>query len=363
MDKKRIFYYDLLKSLAIFLVCFYHFGMLDNDINKEPGMQQFYNYFIYCLSAVGVPVFLMINGALLLNRDYSLKKHLNKTLTILLLTIIWGVLTLIVTGLAYHDHYSAKEFAEALIYMKQGRNNHLWYLKAILYIYLLFPMVKALFEKKSHELNMFVLILLFFFTFGQNLVNNSVDLISFISGMDLNAVKQAGSIAFSWLNPFGLYLSFSLLFFFIGGLLPEWLKSKYNNVTVNIFIFFVSWILLFISGIIKTKQSGMVYDTVWNGYNTLAVLAMTVSLFALCSKYEPAGGKISQVVQLIGANSLGIYLIHVLVGSWLSGLYLSCDFNGSLLSGFLFALVILFLSLGITLVVKKIPFIKKLVTL
>jgi surface polysaccharide O-acyltransferase-like enzyme len=363
MEQKRVFYYDLLKTIAIFLVCLYHFGTLNINFNENLNFLFYFNYFIYSLSSIGVPVFFMVNGALLFNKEFAIKKHLNKTLTVFVLTIVWGVLTLLFTCWAYNDHYSAREFVEALVYLKQGRNNHLWYLKAIIYIYLLFPLIKALFDKKDNALNLFLMVMLFFFTFGQNMIINSIDFVSYISGTDLKAFKQFTAIAFSWLNPFGIYLSFSLLYFFLGGLLPELLKNKYFNTSISLTAFVFSWILLFVSGIIKTKSSGIVYDTVWNGYNTLSTLIMTVCVFVLCSKFESTGGKFRNIVQVIGVNSLGIYLIHVLIGSWLTKFYTKLPFSDYLLTDLVYALVILLLSLGMTMIIKKIPVVKRLVSL
>ena len=72
--KRRVYGYDLLKALAMFMVVFYHFLML--DFSFEPG--QFYmpdfNKIIHLICAAGVPLFFMVNGALTINNNISIKK-------------------------------------------------------------------------------------------------------------------------------------------------------------------------------------------------------------------------------------------------------------------------------------------------
>ena len=67
--KERIFYYDFLRAFAIIAVIICHsdlfFGSLDTPLRIIAQMT------FHDIGRIGVPIFLMISGALLLNRDYK----------------------------------------------------------------------------------------------------------------------------------------------------------------------------------------------------------------------------------------------------------------------------------------------------
>ena len=75
--KERIFYYDVLRAFAIIGVIICHldhfFGPLTTPAQIIAQMT------FHDIGNIGVPIFLMISGALLLNREYpSLEKFLKK---------------------------------------------------------------------------------------------------------------------------------------------------------------------------------------------------------------------------------------------------------------------------------------------
>lgn len=69
--RTRFFYLDILKIIAIFLVIFCHYQTVGNTILDNMAMTICY---------IAVPVFFMVNGALLFNKSFDLKKHIKKQL-------------------------------------------------------------------------------------------------------------------------------------------------------------------------------------------------------------------------------------------------------------------------------------------
>ena len=63
---------------AIYFVCFYHYNNLNIDFLSNPSISTYFNYFIRGIASTGVPLFFMVNGELMLNKDYDLKKHIKK---------------------------------------------------------------------------------------------------------------------------------------------------------------------------------------------------------------------------------------------------------------------------------------------
>ena len=66
--KERIFYYDVLRAFAIIAVIICHVDMFFGPLTSQT--QVIAQMTFHDIGRIGVPIFLMISGALLLNRDY-----------------------------------------------------------------------------------------------------------------------------------------------------------------------------------------------------------------------------------------------------------------------------------------------------
>jgi surface polysaccharide O-acyltransferase-like enzyme len=70
ISSNRIFYLDFLKDFAIFLVIVGHVSsqtLLFSPINANWIIADFYSTF----AKISIPIFIMISGVLLLNKDYD----------------------------------------------------------------------------------------------------------------------------------------------------------------------------------------------------------------------------------------------------------------------------------------------------
>ena len=76
--KKRIFYFDQIRALAIILVVMIHVCNVFIDANTKGSFGWMVPSFTKSFCVIAVPLFLMISGALLLNRDYELKDFLSR---------------------------------------------------------------------------------------------------------------------------------------------------------------------------------------------------------------------------------------------------------------------------------------------
>lgn len=63
METKRIQYFDIVKTIAIFLVVFCHIVILKND--------GYLDNFCMLICWIAVPCFLLVNGAILLNKSWT----------------------------------------------------------------------------------------------------------------------------------------------------------------------------------------------------------------------------------------------------------------------------------------------------
>jgi len=363
MKEDRIYSYDLLKSIAIYLVCLYHFGLpagsSDTDILKSHQYAIYFNYFFIGISSIGVPLFFMVNGALLLNKTFDIKKHIYKIVLLLLLYIVWGAITLTIEVPIFHDHYSPIEFIKAIYYPKQGRTDHLWFLPALIYVYLLFPLIKSLLDKNEKALSYYLWVMIFIFTFGIVFLNDLINVFGYF--LNSNTLKNKQLSSFPWFNPFNLYFSYALIYFITGGWLVKFVKNKNFKTIYCLLLLLLSLCLLFLFGLMKTNITGEVYDTVWYGYDTIMTLAMAISVFILCSKIQVYNPTFKKVITTIGANTLGIYFIHYPLGYWFKELYGEQWLHNHFFLSVLSSLLLMFLSLAVSLIIRRIPIVGKLV--
>lgn len=87
--QKRIQYLDIIKVISIFLVVFCHFVLLSETVPANILM-------VACWS--GVPMFFMVNGALLFTRPLKLEKHIRKTILIYIVLVAWRLIYLFTVG-------------------------------------------------------------------------------------------------------------------------------------------------------------------------------------------------------------------------------------------------------------------------
>ena len=147
-NQVRIPYLDALRCLAILLVIALH---VTAPIMVSPTLAQT-NTWLACmvldpLVRVGVPLFLMISGCLMLDDPRSreitpfYKKQLPKLLIPL---VVWNGIYFAVAVLTGSQPLSLSVFLQLLL--GQGVKYHMWYIYMLLGIYLICPFLRRLIE-------------------------------------------------------------------------------------------------------------------------------------------------------------------------------------------------------------------------
>jgi surface polysaccharide O-acyltransferase-like enzyme len=358
---ERTSYYDNIKFLAIIMVCIYHFNGLNTDILTYKNLSTYINYLFQGSLSICVPLFFMVNGALLLNRPLKLNEHFKKTGTIFILVNVWSVILLLALAPICGDHYSFKQFLKAVWFLKLERNNHLWFLKTIISIYLLFPLLKLSYDQQGKKVFYYICFIFFFFSFANVSLTSIINIADYLFGFGY--LKTDNFEFFPLINPFGHYF-YSFFYFSLGGLLSVQIKD--NRIKIRsgllIAIFFCFIFMLFFYGVMMTHTLNKVYDTVWNGYDSIMALAMSTAAFILCSRISYSNDKALHVISLISRNTLGIYLLHVLFGRALIQFFKITYLSGNIFINIFFGFILTVLSLLAVLFIKKVPLLRRLLT-
>ena len=141
--KERIFYYDLLRAFAIIAVIICHvdhfFGPLTTQTQIIAQMT------FHDIGDIGVPIFLMISGALLLNREYpSLPQFLKKRFVRIIYPFIFWII--LILGQLYYHGYNSTFLWHVFI----GEPSITWYFWTLIGIYLFIPVLNSFI--KEYEL-------------------------------------------------------------------------------------------------------------------------------------------------------------------------------------------------------------------
>lgn len=278
---KRVFGYDLLKALAMFLVVFYHFLML--DFSFEPGVFYIpnFNKIIQLICAAGVPLFFMVNGALTINGKITFNKVVNKVPRLFLIAVFWtlvlrcGVIGFLLGNGQPHSIY--------------GFINYYWFLISLAYVYILNYLIQILPKWFGYLL----VIAIFSVTFLNNFV---WDIILFVNPDQ--ALPRWGHTGF-----FTLY---GIVYSRIGA----YLKNKNLSTPICVIIFLLGLALNAFTTIAMTNHDGVVYDGVNGSFPTFGAMFLSIGLFCLLRDVKDNFWP-SQLIKTVGINSGGVYIFHL----------------------------------------------------
>ena len=139
--KKRIFYLDQLRALAIIAVVLVHISLvyLVSSRIDIHSLNWLVSNFFYSICRFCVPIFLMISGILLLNKDYTYENFIKRRYTrVILPYLFWGVITIIFSLFFVTKTHLTLGFVTGIM---GGITSVYWFVWLILLIYLFMPIL------------------------------------------------------------------------------------------------------------------------------------------------------------------------------------------------------------------------------
>lgn len=349
MGKGRIHYIDFIKTLTIFIIVTLHNGTWRTDFMATGSVASLVQFCVR-LFCEGVPIFVLLNGFLLLDKPFDAKKHAKRTLRLLVMTVIWSVIMEIYFPLMAHTPISVHGVIQGVLETSISNNNTsvLWFLQKLFVVYLLFPIIKHLYD--THEkLYNYLLLAVIISTFTAPLLSLVADI--FDVGL-LHSVKF-------FVGQYTLVFDANvyLVYFMVGG----YLRKNDARLPKNKLILagMASALAACAIGICISLYQGKTYPANYN-YSQIFLLFTLVALFLLCAKIPFHNKLVNKVMALVGDNTMGIYLLHKMIIVWLDRFHLASD---SLLKRFGLSFIVFLISLGLTCLIRKIPKLSNLVKL
>lgn len=281
---QRVFGYDLIKALAMLMVVFYHIANIDLGECMHQGDFSFtLSKFLYGLLAAGVPLFFMVNGAVSANREQTLHWSLTKFFRLLWVAFFW---TIIIRCIIYPCFFGIPRLDSVIAF-----RNFYWFLFTLAFIY---P-IAYVFQKYNSIRNIVLLVLLII----PFLSNFCWDLALFFGGKSI--------ILPSWGHT-GFLTLYSLVYYYLG----RFFSRQHIHIVYSVVLVLVGLLFVNFEVYVMSNYYHDVYDGVNACFPTIGALLMSIGIFFLFKDYHPRTKLVSKVISVVGRNTLGIYIYHLL---------------------------------------------------
>lgn len=301
---KRIFYYDVLRALAIIGIVFCHVSVsfVSRDINS-PNL--YISVFFDCFRDFSIPIFVMLSGALLIGKRDTLIKFFKKRLSRLFIPFLFWVLVYIIFTSIMSQGFNLDTALKIFFGTAGTLGVHFWFVWMIIIAYVgIFIINKIMqMETKISDFNK-----------------------KFISILAILSLIYIGMSHYHLFNPYSprltYYISF-LAYIIIGYFLAkcDFMEKRIDKkylIMITALFFICSYLWYIFCFVVP--RSHMVHQFVRLSYFNLLILFMSANAFLLfkyLSKTEAfidmGNNQLGNAFTTISNYSYGIYLIHYLV--------------------------------------------------
>ena len=298
----RIENIDLIRMTAVFSVVLCHATETIYHLNLEymnsiPQASKVTGLFLFTVGRIGVPLFLMITGYLLLDREYdtaAIKRFYKKNwLHLLICTWIWIVVYAVFRFFCLGVQVNIEEIIKELVFIRKIPMSHAWYLPMILGMYIFIPFVSKAVQAFPLKMLVLAMTLVGFFA----LIYPVLDVINNVIN-PTEKLNDTFSLGFSG-GAYGLYFVFGYL-----------IKIKVFN-SINRYIIAITALGSFVLAVylqVWSYSNGVQYN-IW--YNNVFITVATLGLFELLTRLKKVHCYV--FISEIAYYSFPIYLLHMMI--------------------------------------------------
>ncbi len=280
---KRILGYDICKALAAFLIVLYHLQLVDFGFQEGTTYYPTFIKTLWSLSAAGVPLFFMVNGALTVRRTISLNQLIKKCSKILFVAIFWTcLLSCLLNPIITHKPLTIPTLGYFL--------NQYWFF----YTLVLVTVINYLLGKIPAFVRPAVIISLLIFPFLSNLI------------WDLVILFYPTAKLPSWGHT-GFFTLYAIVYHQAGAIFRQTALPK----TACVLLILSGLMLIYFETYVMTNYSNQLYDGVNASFPTIGALLLTIGTFCLIKPIESLYPPLQHFISYIGGNALGIYIFSL----------------------------------------------------
>ena len=283
----RNFNLDTIRLIAmIFVICIHSMGILNENV-EAPILEA--NYIIHLLLSsfiyMGVPLFVMLSGALLIGKSEDPQIFLKKRLKrILIPFLIWSIIVFCLDKITNHQTFdiiqSITDFS--VKFLTSGVHGIYWYIYMLIGLYLLTPILQKVFKDISPSLRNYLIIVITLSIIIQHIIPH---------------IYVEKSIFFKYSFPYLIYIGYYIGGYYFYAYANK--TKKFHKVTICGFLIF------YFIGIINTIKPFTTFPIQF--FQSLFFFGILLS-----TKIKTSGNKLNTLITFISSTSYGIYLSHFL---------------------------------------------------
>lgn len=344
-SKNRIFYLDILRVIACLSVIMIHSSAeyVTNDIGS-------FNFWIGnlfdSLTRIGVPIFVMISGALMLDKNYQYetKKIIKHITRMIVFFVCWSavyclIFEIIGPVVVFHEAVSVINIIISFI----CGYYHLWFAYLIIGLYLIVPLLRLWVKDDNKKYVEYFIILSIIFTY---LIPQMISICSNYSGLFEYLDSIIEKLCLKYVGGYTAY-------FILG-----WYMHNYDIKKKR--IVYILGVLGLIVSIFGTYILSVSTGTALQMYENLSinVLFQSIAIYAFVkSKFADIQNKDNKFLNSVSKYSLGIYAIHAMIVAIMNKIGFDIAIIG-IMTIFIVSFLISYLC---SIIISKIPLLKKIV--
>ena len=342
--KQHIYGFSYIRSLACIAIIILHrvysaVLLFGSDIDAQTNIT---SMAVVDSMMWAVPCFIMVTGALLLEteRKITYKKLFGKyILRIFAALVIFGMVFRVFDIIMDKEPVSVAAFLKGLYEIFTGTSwSHIWYLYLLIGLYLLLPFYKKVVDNSSAKEIKYLLAVYIIF-------------LSILPMLEIWGINCGFYIHVSTIYPFYLFGGYAIY------------KHIYcPGKAASLVMFIIATLLIIGCTVVRWIYDIPSMEILW-GYASLFVIMQAVGFFALLKDVKHTGFRaVKWLLLKLDECSFGVYLIHMIfVRLILRYIGFNPYENGGILAFVAVIAGILVISYAITWILKRIPFLKKIV--
>lgn len=296
------------------------------------------------LSKAGIPLFFMLSGYLVINKNRTIKDNLYKTIKRILIPLCFFTIINIIIA-SFKFDYAGSDLAAfwqgQLIRVTNFPSSWLWFLVVLAFLYLLNPVWQLIFtNEKNKKIAIYILVLTFLFSI-------------FATFIKFPSLKNE-----TLYNNFTGWLGYVFFYLYGGVIRNNWFNIKYRN---NILLIIIGFVMVAVGDFYTSYAKINNIEFIWSGYFfdylSLPNVLLSLGLFniLIMSDYSALnsnilGKRLYATITWLAGLSFGIYLIHSYVVSFFTDV-IAFDFDHLGINVYLYNFLNYFLVLGISTII------------
>ena len=296
---KKVISIEFIRVFAIILTIMIHVSnVYIYSFGKITDLDFFVSILYNSFSRICVPLFFMVSGIFLIREEFDKKKYIGRVKKFILLLIVWSIIYYLLYNYANIGDTLLSSIVNSL-FNANMTSRHLWFMYAIIGIYLVLPFIQNMCKNMSKQLENLFLILWISFS---GLVVVFVPLARFLTNSDIDISYPIPIINAAY------YLGYFISGYILYNRFKNIKADKRKNI-ICIAIYIMSTICTAFLTYFISKINNSVYDSfMW--YRSIFIILSSFSMFVLVI-INSNRIKNENILKL-SKYSFGVYLIHVI---------------------------------------------------